>query len=377
MPRHPETNPHFIRLRQQREDQQLPTPPTPGSTPPITELPSSATQHRDRQDQPPSQRAPKQLQRSKPRGHGDGPFQAPWKQPAAPREDQHPRPIHDQRLDGEYHSPWMFPHHSDKDQRSHDPRLDGKYHSPWQNRPANEDQHPRQPKRSRTKKSQDQDHYPIHYGLPPAQQQQQDRFGHPLGLRAPEPQQTRPITWLGAALCAIFWIVIFLGGLIVLIVYLVYRPRSPWFEVSSVTLNAAYVDAGSLLNADISVLANFTNPNDKVSLDFSHIIIDLYYGNSLIATQYVESFSASKAESRFANVHMVTSQVRLPLGDVARLQEQINQNGIIFNIKAMFRVRSQLGSLFAYSNRLYGQCFIMVTAPPTGVLRAARCSTKR
>ncbi|KAG8640076.1 hypothetical protein MANES_13G021301v8 [Manihot esculenta] len=184
----------------------------------------------------------------------------------------------------------MFPRHSDKNQRSHDPRLDSKYHSPWilpkqypdednitlqQNRPADEDQHPRQPKRSRTKKSQDQDHYPIHYGLPPAQQQQQ---------------------------------------------------------VSSVTLNAAYVDAGSLLNADISVLANFTNPNDKV---------------------------------------------RLPLGDVARLQEQINQNGIIFNIKAMFRVRSQLGSLFAYSNRLYGQCFIMVTAPPTGVLRAARCSTKR
>lgn len=229
----------------------------------------------------------------------------------------------------------MFPRHSDKNQRSHDPRLDSKYHSPWilpkqypdednftlqQNRPADEDQHPRQPKRSRTKKSQDQDHYPIHYGLPPAQQQQQ---------------------------------------------------------VSSVTWNAAYVDAGSLLNADISVLANFTNPNDKVSLDFSHIIIDLYYGKSLIATQYIESFSASKAESRFANVHMITSQVRLPLGDVARLQEQINQNGIIFNIKAMFRVRSQLGSLFAYSNRLYGQCFIMVTAPPTGVLRAARCSTKR
>lgn len=103
-------NPHFIiRLRQQREGQQLPrTPPTPGSSPPITELPSSPPQHRDQKDLPPSQRVPKQLQCSKPRGHGDGQFQAPWKQPAAPREDRHPHPIHDQRHDSEYHSQGCF-----------------------------------------------------------------------------------------------------------------------------------------------------------------------------------------------------------------------------------------------------------------------------
>ncbi|KAJ9169450.1 hypothetical protein P3X46_017647 [Hevea brasiliensis] len=401
MTHHPETNPHFIRPLRQREAQRprapstpgrtpptsrlpSPTPSAPGRTPPTSGLPSPPPQHWDRQDQPTSEK-----------GHDDGPFQAPLKQHAAPRQDQHPHPVHDQRHDGEYRRPWMFPHSRDEDHHNHDPGRDGKYHSPWilplsqhdedikitpqQNRPPQQDQHRKQPKRTRTTQPQDKDHYPLHPndGLPPAQRQQQDGFRHLLGLKAPAPQQTRPIIWLGAALCAIFWILIILGGLIVLIVYLVYRPRSPEFEVSSVTLNAAYIDAGSLLNADISVLANFTNPNKKVGLEFSHMIIDLYYGNTLIATQYIESFSAPKAESRFANVHMVTSQARLPLGDSAQLQDQMNRSGIIFNVKGVFRVRSKLGSLLAYSNRFYGHCIIMVTAPPTGVLRAARCTTKR
>lgn len=183
--------------------------------------------------------------------------------------------------------------------------------------------------------------------------------------------------WLGAVFCAILWIVIFLGGLIVLIVYLVYRPRSPRFDVSSASLNMAYIDAGSLLNADLTVLANFTNPNKKVSVDFSYMIIDLYYGSTLIATQYIEPFSAERAESRFVNVHMVTSQVRLPVLESARLQEQISKNGAIFDVKGVFRVRSKLGTLLKYSYRLYGHCTILVTAPPSGVLRATKCRTKR
>ena len=97
------------------------------------------------------------------------------------------------------------------------------------------------------------------------------------------------------------------------IVCLVFRPQSPHFDVFSVTLNAAYLDLGYLLNADLTMLANFTNPNKKVHVDFSSVIIYLYYGSTLIATQYVETFNAARLQSRFAYIHMVSSQVQLPL----------------------------------------------------------------
>ncbi|XP_027366045.1 NDR1/HIN1-like protein 13 isoform X3 [Abrus precatorius] len=196
-------------------------------------------------------------------------------------------------------------------------------------------------------------------------------------IRLPKEQKSQPLTWLGACLCVIFWLVIIIGGLIVLIVYLVFRPQSPHFDVSGATLNAAYLDLGYLLNADLSLLANFTNPNKKVHVDFSSVMIYLYYGSTLIATQYVEPFSAARRESRLANIRMVTSQVQLPLRETQRLVKQMEGNGVLLQVNGVFRARSKLGSILRYSYNLYGRCNILLTSPPGGVLLKKKCRTKR
>ncbi|XP_061365792.1 NDR1/HIN1-like protein 13 [Gastrolobium bilobum] len=200
---------------------------------------------------------------------------------------------------------------------------------------------------------------------------------HERGIRLPQEQKSKPLTWLGGLLCAIFFLVIIIGGLIVLIVYLVFRPQSPHFDVSSVTLNAAYLDFGYLLNADLTLLANFTNPNKKVHVDFSSVTIYLYYGSTLIASQYVEPFSAARVQSRFANIHMVTSQVQLPIRESQRLVKQMESNGVLLEVTGVFRARSKLGSVLRYSYNLYSHCNIMVTRPPDGVLLKKKCRTKR
>lgn len=162
-----------------------------------------------------------------------------------------------------------------------------------------------------------------------------------------------------------------------LIVYLVFRPHSPQFDVAGVTLNAAYLDMGILLNADVTVLANFSNPNRKVKVDFSYAVLDLYYGSTLIASQFVQPFSAARKEYRLQDIHLVTSQVRLPQGEIDRIKREASANAIMFKIKGVFHARSNLGSLLRYSYRLYGTCTVMVNSPPTGVIRAKRCKTKR
>lgn len=161
------------------------------------------------------------------------------------------------------------------------------------------------------------------------------------------------------------------------IVCLVFRPQSPHFDVFSVTLNAAYLDLGYLLNADLTMLANFTNPNKKVHVDFSSVIIYLYYGSTLIATQYVETFNAARLQSRFAYIHMVSSQVQLPLRESQRLVKQMEGNGVILEVRGVFRARSKLGSILRYSYNLYGRCSVMLTRPPDGILLKKKCRTKR
>lgn len=133
-----------------------------------------------------------------------------------------------------------------------------------------------------------------------------------------------------------------------------------------------------LLNADMTMLTNFTNPNRKVRNDFSYVILDLYYGSNAIATQYIEPFSTTRLESRLANVHMISSQVRLPSKDSEKLRKQLESNGlVVFEVKGLVRVRSKFGSFLRYSYWLYSHCSIALTGPPSGVLRASQCRTKR
>jgi hypothetical protein len=90
-------------------------------------------------------------------------------------------------------------------------------------------------------------------------------------------KRTSILSWCMAAICTIFWVAVILLGLAVLIVYLLYRPKSPQFDIVAGTLNAGYIDTGNLLNADITLLANVINPNTKVNIYFSYLQLDMYY----------------------------------------------------------------------------------------------------
>ncbi|XP_058193777.1 uncharacterized protein LOC131310648 [Rhododendron vialii] len=229
------------------------------------------------------------------------------------------------------------------------------------------------------------DHFPVHQ--PPHQTQTSpphhsqpspDEPTHPSPkIRMPYGRKTRFYTWLLGAFCALFWIAVVLGGLVVLVVYVLFRPRGPKFDIAATSLNAAYLDMGYLLNADMTILANFTNPSKKATVDFHYIYVNLYFGNTLISTTYVEPFKAMKTESAFRNVHLVSSQVGLPLRERQKMMQQIEGNRIRFEVKASLRTRSNLGSLFRYSYWLFGHCLIEVTGPPSGVLVGKKCTTKR
>ncbi|KAL9678655.1 hypothetical protein QQ045_016503 [Rhodiola kirilowii] len=199
----------------------------------------------------------------------------------------------------------------------------------------------------------------------------------PQGPRVPPARETRPLTWFLAICCTIFWLLIIVGGLIILIIYLIYHPETPHFQITTFTLNSVYLDNGNLLNADIRILANFNNSNRKVTVDFSYLTIDLYYGQTRIGTQYIEPFYESNSVSTFVDIHMVTSQLRLPFRDISRLAAQVQKNHIQFEVKGAFRTRSNLGSLMHYSYWLHTHCTVVVTSPPSGALLWRKCRTKR
>nr|XP_043627160.1 uncharacterized protein LOC122598639 [Erigeron canadensis] len=196
-------------------------------------------------------------------------------------------------------------------------------------------------------------------------------------MRVPPTRKTTPLGWLLAICCVLFWIIIILGGLILLIFYLAFRPKYPKFDIASASLNAAYLDLGYLLNGDMTLLANFTNPNKKVNVEFRYMVINLYFEGTLIAARYVEPLSVSRKGYELRDVHLVSSQIPFSKTHVAHLNQQMRLGRVMFELKSFLRTTSNLGGFFRYSYWLYGRCNFVVSGPPSGILVAKHCVTKR
>ncbi|XP_031253873.1 uncharacterized protein At1g08160 [Pistacia vera] len=195
-------------------------------------------------------------------------------------------------------------------------------------------------------------------------------------LHHPRRRRTNLFIWFGAAFCLIFSLLLIFFGITTLIIFLVVKPRSPVFDTPSATLSTIYFDSPEYFNGDLTFLANFSNPNRKIGVRFQYLEIELYFFNKLISTQVMQPFSQQPGEQRLASVHMISSLVYIPQNFGVELQKHVQSNQIKYNIRASFKVKARFGA-FHYSYWLHSRCQIEMTGPPTGVLVAHNCRTKR
>lgn len=202
------------------------------------------------------------------------------------------------------------------------------------------------------------------------------KYSKPQLLQQARPRQTNPIIWCFAFLCLLFSLLLIFLGIATLIIFLVVRPRNPVFDIPNASLSTIYFDAPEYLNGDFTLLANFTNPNQRVDVRYENADIELFFGDRLIATQAIQPFSQRKKEVRLQPVHLISSLVFLPQNFGLVLRRQVQNNKIVYNIRGTFKVKASLGFVH-YSYWLHSRCELVMTSPPTGALVARSCRTKR
>lgn len=195
------------------------------------------------------------------------------------------------------------------------------------------------------------------------------------GLLRPH-RRTNPLIWCGAIVCVIFSILLILAGIVTLIVFLVIKPRSPAFEITGASLNGIYLDTPTYFNGDLTFLANFSNPNTKLDLVFEYLSIELYYHDRLVSAQGLGPFMLQRQQSRLESVHMISSEVYLPMELAVQIQKEMRSNKVMYSVRGTFKVRAIFG-LARVSYWIYGRCLIQLTAPPGGVLVGRSCRTKK
>ncbi|KAJ0986954.1 hypothetical protein J5N97_005310 [Dioscorea zingiberensis] len=157
----------------------------------------------------------------------------------------------------------------------------------------------------------------------------------------PPHRKTNPLVWFGAILCIFFSLFLILAGIITLIVFLFIKPRNPVFDTPNASLNSIVLVSPFYLNGDLTLLANFSNPNKKIDVIFDYISIELYFSNRLIAAQGLPPFAQRRGEVRLASVHMISSEVYLPPELALQLQKQISTNTVMYNIRGTFKVKEK------------------------------------
>ncbi|KAF3329760.1 Protein YLS9 [Carex littledalei] len=188
--------------------------------------------------------------------------------------------------------------------------------------------------------------------------------------------RTDPLVWCYGILCVVFSLLLILAGIATLIIFLVIKPRNPLFETANASLNSIYLDSPAYFNGDLTLLANFSNPNQKVHITFQYISLELYFNDRLVSAQALRPFAQRSRESTIQAVHMVSSQVLLPPDLAVRLQDQVRRNSVLYEIRGTFKVRASLGFMH-FTYWVYARCEIELGAPPRGVLLARSCRTKQ
>ncbi|GMN59173.1 hypothetical protein TIFTF001_028272 [Ficus carica] len=195
-------------------------------------------------------------------------------------------------------------------------------------------------------------------------------------LRQTRPRRTNPLVWCCAILCLVFSLILIFFGIATLIIFLVVRPRVPLFDTTNARLSTVYFDSPEYLNGDFTFLANFSNPNRKLDIRFEYLAIELYFADRLISTQSLQQFTQRPRETRLEAVHMISSLVYLPQSHAVELRTQVQSNRVNYNMRATFKVRATLGMLH-FTYWLHSRCQLQMTGPPTGILVARSCRTKR
>ncbi|KAK8579857.1 hypothetical protein V6N13_143021 [Hibiscus sabdariffa] len=174
---------------------------------------------------------------------------------------------------------------------------------------------------------------------------------------------------------SILLLLIVVIGIIVAILFLVFRPKLPNYTIDGLEVTQINLSSNSSLSASFHVNITARNPNKRIGI---------YYGDSHITVWYTETQLCQGSIPKFYQGHRNMTVLVLPMlgqiqngtGLLAALQQQQQQTG---NIPLLLRtrqpVRIKLGSLKLPEMKLSVRCRLLVDAlSPNNSIRISSSS---
>ncbi|EEF31823.1 NDR1/HIN1-like protein 6 [Ricinus communis] len=161
-------------------------------------------------------------------------------------------------------------------------------------------------------------------------------------------------------------ILIVVIGIIIGILYLVFRPKLPDFSIDRLQITQFNLSSDSSLSAAFDVTITATNPNEKIGI--------YYEGGSHIGVWYSGTKLCEGSLPKFYQGHENTTVLNVPLtghtqdaaGLLTSLQQQQQATGIIpLNLRVKQPVRIKLGKLKLFEIKFLVKCKLDVDSLST------------
>ncbi|XP_008799698.2 NDR1/HIN1-like protein 10 [Phoenix dactylifera] len=118
----------------------------------------------------------------------------------------------------------------------------------------------------------------------------------------------RPNTLFLRRLLAVAIAFFLLIGLVILILWLVLRPRLPVFAVSSASVSAFNLSAPQqLLSSDFDLALSVSNPNHKMGIYYDRLVAAVLYGSDTIAETNLPPFYQGKGNATTIRARLVAA----------------------------------------------------------------------
>lgn len=141
--------------------------------------------------------------------------------------------------------------------------------------------------------------------------------------------------------CQIVFTIIVILGIIVLVLWLVYRPNMPKFHVNEATLTQFNLSTNNnTLYYNLAVNMTFRNPNKRIGLYYDRIEARAEYYDRRFATNYLETFYLGHKQEKDLSTTFSGEQIVVLDNDLSKYDSERNEE--VYNIDLNLKLRMRL-----------------------------------
>ncbi|KAJ8499048.1 hypothetical protein OPV22_009600 [Ensete ventricosum] len=156
-------------------------------------------------------------------------------------------------------------------------------------------------------------------------------------------RRTNPLIWMLAIVCAILATAVIITGIVVFVIYMVYKPKMPYIKVAYAQLNHLDYDPSGLLKIQMALDVVAENDNKEARDGFSDLSFLLRFHGINVAELRADPLDVAKHSSSELNYRFQSSPAPLDKKAMEAMEVALRRGVVPFDLDGHARTRWRAG----------------------------------